>query len=190
MALPSTLRRFEVELADVDRGVYETLDLRVAQHPSEESVRLVVRVLARGLLHEEGLEFGKGLSTTEEPALWVKSLESGKGGPNALLWVDVGAPAAERLHRASKHAERVAVVTDRDDAQLKRLWRGQKIHDKDRIEVIRLPLELVTALAERIERQVHWVVSINDGHMHVTTGNETFEGEVTRTTVDALCQAE
>jgi len=33
MALPATLRRFTITLADADRGVYETLDWRVPQHP-------------------------------------------------------------------------------------------------------------------------------------------------------------
>ena len=69
MAQATVLLRLGVELADVDRGVYETLDLRVAQHPSESLARVVIRCLARCLLHEEGLEFGRGLSNVDEPAL-------------------------------------------------------------------------------------------------------------------------
>ena len=105
MALSSTIRTFTVELADVDRGVYETLDLRVAQHPSETVDRLTVRVLARCLAHEENLEFGRGLSEVEDPALW-----STDNTGEVMLWVDVGAPSAERVHRASKRSARVMVA--------------------------------------------------------------------------------
>ncbi|MBK6919031.1 MAG: YaeQ family protein [Deltaproteobacteria bacterium] len=48
------MRRFEVALSDSDRGVYEGLDLRVAQHPSACEPDLVARVLARALEHGEG----------------------------------------------------------------------------------------------------------------------------------------
>ena len=74
MALTSTIHRFQIQLSDVDRGVYESLDLRVAQHPSESAQRMLARVLAYALRHEEGIDFGRGLSTVEEPALWVKDL--------------------------------------------------------------------------------------------------------------------
>jgi len=63
MAISSTLYRFQIELSDIDRGVYESLDWRVACHPSEDSERMVVRVLARAIAHEEGLDFGRRLRT-------------------------------------------------------------------------------------------------------------------------------
>ncbi|MDQ3301441.1 MAG: YaeQ family protein, partial [Myxococcota bacterium] len=43
------MRKFEIALADSDRGVYEQLEWRVAQHPSESERYLVARVLARAL---------------------------------------------------------------------------------------------------------------------------------------------
>ena len=73
MALTATIRNFVVELADIDRNIYETLEFKLAQHPSENLDRVVVRVLARALAHEESLEFGRGLSNVEEPTLWSKS---------------------------------------------------------------------------------------------------------------------
>ena len=97
MGVRSTLYRFLVDFSDIDHGVYETLDLRAAQHPSLEEDRLVVRVLARAIAHEEGLEFGRGLSTPEDAGL-IKMTITGQIG----TWIDVGLPSAERLHRASK----------------------------------------------------------------------------------------
>ena len=95
MALSSTLYRLRIELSDVDRGVYESLDLRVARHPSEGADRLVARVLAYALLYEPGLEFGKGLSDADEPALSTHDLTG-----QLTHWIDVGTPSADRIHIA------------------------------------------------------------------------------------------
>src|SRR4051794_22055009 len=118
MALTATVHHFEIVLADVDRGVYETLDLRVAQHPSETDTRLVVRTLAYCLSHEEGIAFSKGgLSSTEEAPIAVHD-PTGR----LLRWIDVGAPSAERLHKASKAAP-VSIYTH-ELAQLRRQTEG------------------------------------------------------------------
>ena len=59
MALAATVYTFDIELADTDRGVYETLALRVARHPSETEEFLVTRVLAYCLEYTVGLAFSK-----------------------------------------------------------------------------------------------------------------------------------
>ena len=46
MAVGATVHNFDVDLADSDRDVYETLALRVARHPSESDEFLIARVLA------------------------------------------------------------------------------------------------------------------------------------------------
>jgi uncharacterized protein YaeQ len=75
MALPATIRRFEIALADADREVYESLDWRVAQHPSESERYLIARILARALEHAEGVEFSKlGVSDDDEPAIVHRDL--------------------------------------------------------------------------------------------------------------------
>ena len=65
MALSATVYHIQIELSDVDRGVYESLDLRVARHPSESMPYLLTRVIAYALLFEEGIAFTKGLSTSD-----------------------------------------------------------------------------------------------------------------------------
>ena len=104
MALTATLYNFTIELADVDRGVYESLTLKVAQHPSETEERLVTRVLAYCLEQAEGIAFSRGISDPDEPAITVRDLTG-----TILAWIEVGAPDAARLHKASKAAPRVAV---------------------------------------------------------------------------------
>ena len=95
---------FEIRLADSDRQVYETLNLRVAQHPSETPAYLWTRVLAYCLEYTEGIAFSKGVSDTEMPALYVHDLTGAW-----VSWIEVGAPDAVRLHKAAKTAPRVAV---------------------------------------------------------------------------------
>src|SRR3954462_11918072 len=102
MALSSTVYHLQIELSDVDRGVYEAIDLRVARHPSETMRYLLTRVIAYCLCHEEGIAFSKGLSTADDPALWVKDPQG-----NLRVWIEVGTPTAERLHKASKASPRV-----------------------------------------------------------------------------------
>src|SRR5665647_562637 len=105
MALPSTIYRVTIKLADIDRSVYETLQATVARHPSETEERLVARLLAYALFFEPELVFTKGISAVDEPDLWVK-------GPDGrvLLWVEVGIPESDRLIKASRHTVRIALV--------------------------------------------------------------------------------
>ena len=105
MALPTTIYRVNIQLSDVDRGVYEPLQSTVARHPSETEERLVARLLAYALFFEPELAFTKGISAVDEPDLWLK-------GPDGrvLLWVEVGMPEADRIIKAGRHTERVALV--------------------------------------------------------------------------------
>jgi uncharacterized protein YaeQ len=45
MALTPTVHTFAIELSDIDRGVYEKFDLRVARQPSETAPYMLSRVL-------------------------------------------------------------------------------------------------------------------------------------------------
>lgn len=184
MSQAVVLIRLAIELADVDRGVYETLDLRVAQHPSEFESRVVVRCLARCLLHEEGLEFGRGLSNVEEPAL---SVPNGHGG--YALWVDIGAPSAERVHRASKAADRVVIVTEKDAATLRKEWSSRAIHAADTVELLILPRAFVDQLAAVLSRNEAWVVSLVEGNLSVTVRGESYSCELERPTLQAFLTA-
>ena len=112
MALGATIYTFDIELADSDRAIYESLNLRVAQHPSETPDYLMARVLAYCLEFTEGIGFSNGLSDPDEPAIFVRDLTGA-----LQVWVDIGLPEPERIHRASKAAPRVAVYTHKDPAQ-------------------------------------------------------------------------
>src|SRR6187200_430790 len=112
MALGATLYNFDIELADSDRHVYESLALRVAQHPSESDEYLIARVLAYLLEYAEGIGFSRGVSEPEEPMISVRDL-TGK----ITTWIEIGTPDSARLHRASKAATRVAVYCHKEHSQ-------------------------------------------------------------------------
>lgn len=177
MALTATIYRLQVELSDVDRGVYESLDLRLARHPSETLRYMLVRALAYCLSFEAGIAFSKGgLSSAEEPPLSIHD-------PTGifLAWIDVGAPSAERLHRATKAARRVALFTVADLTLLRRSAEG--IHKVETIEVWEIEPSLVEALEPRIERLTKLELVRNEGVLYVTVGGVQIEGTIRRTSL-------
>ncbi len=173
VARPATLFRVKLELSDVDRGVYESLDVRLAQHPSEDETRLVCRLLAYALLYEEGLEFGRGLSDADEPALWVHDLTG-----RLLHWVDVGIPSAERIHTANKKAERLTVVCHKGKEALAREMSKRLVHGAGDIRVLYLEPAFVAQLAEVLERNVQWTVVRVEGEVSVIAGAHSFSATV------------
>jgi uncharacterized protein YaeQ len=164
---------FTVRLADADRGVYETLALRVAQHPSETPEFLIARVLAYCLEYAEGIAFSKGLSDPEEPAILVRDLTGA-----LQTWIEVGMPEAARLHKASKAARRVVVYAHRDvQAWLARLA-GERIHRAEELEICAIDRELVAGLVSRLERRMEFDLSVSERHVYVSLGDTTLSGAV------------
>jgi len=175
MALGATIYNLDVQLANVDRGVYETLSFRAAQHPSESNEYFVARVLAYCLEYAEGIGFSKGLADPDDPAISVRDLTGA-----LVSWIEIGAPDAARLHRASKASPRVAVYTHRDPRALLRSLEGERIHRADEIEIYAFDRELIAGLAERLDRRMALDVSLNDGELYVTMGGEALSGPVER----------
>lgn len=107
MALKPTIYKFRIALSDLDRDHYDTLNLTLAQHPSEKVERMMVRVLAFCLNAEEGLTFSKGgLSDPDEPDLLAKTFDD-----RLSLWIDVGEPAFDRLKKATRLSNEVKVYS-------------------------------------------------------------------------------
>jgi uncharacterized protein YaeQ len=175
LALSSTIYNFDIELADVDRGVYESLALRVACHPSETAGSLLTRVLAYCLEFAEGITFGKGLSEPDEPALTVRDLTGA-----LVAWIEVGAPDARRLHKASREAPRVAIYTHKDPALLVRQLAGERIHRAADIELHAIDREFLQALTARLDRRMAFGLSVSHGHLYVTLDGETITGALVR----------
>ena len=175
MALTATIHTFTIQLSDVDRGVYETLALKVARHPSETAEHLLTRVLAYCLEYAEGIGFSRGISDPDEPALSVRDLTG-----VLKVWIDIGSPDAARLHKAGKAAPRVAVYTHKDPAQLRRPLVGQKIHRAEALELYAFDRDLMAGLVQRLERRMQFDLSVTDRHLFISIGNTTLSGAVER----------
>lgn len=175
MALTATIYNVDIDLANADRGVYETLALRIARHPSESEEYLVTRILAYALEFHEGIAFSSGLSDPDEPAISVRDLTGA-----IQSWIDIGIPDAQRLHKASKAAPRVVVYTHKDPAQLVNRLSGERIHRVEALEVYAIDRRLVGALAARLERRLSFGLSMNEGDLYVSIGVDTLTGGVVR----------
>src|SRR5215210_1682109 len=157
MALTATIYNLDVQLADTDRGVYESLAFKVAQQPSESDEHMVARVLAYCLEYTEGIGFSKGIAEPEEPALFVRDLTGA-----LRVWIDIGSPDAARLHKASKLAPRVAAYTHKDPTLLLKALDGERIHRAEALELYSLGRTLLGELASGLERRSSWELSITD----------------------------
>jgi uncharacterized protein YaeQ len=173
LALGATIHQFAVQLSHVDRGVYESLELRAARHPSESEEFLCARVLAFCLEQHPGLVFSKGLAEPDQPALEVRDLTGA-----LQAWIEVGSPDAARLHRASKAAPRVAVYTHTDADRYWQSLAGERIHRGESLELYALDRTLVASLVTRLERRMAFDLSVTDGTLYLTIGGELLSGEL------------
>ena len=175
MALTATIYNFDVQLADVDRGVYETIAFRAACQPSETEEYLMSRILAYCLEYAEGIGFSKGIAEPDVPALSVRDLTG-----TLRVWIDVGAPDAVRLHKASKAAPRVVVYTHREPRHVLQALAGARIHRAAELELYAIDRALIDGLVARLDRRNSWELSVTERHVYVAVGGETIEGAVTR----------
>lgn len=176
MALGATLYHFDIALSDVDRNVYEQLAVKAACHPSESEDYLLTRVLAYCLEYTEGIAFSKGgISDPDDPPLMVKDLT---GAWRA--WIEIGAPDAARLHKASKASPRVALYTHKEPRILFGNYEGQRIHKAEQIDVFAMDRALLASLAEQLDRRNTWGLTVTDGQLFVDVAGTTCSGTVER----------
>lgn len=162
MALTSTMYNITVELADIDREVYESLELRMAMHPSESAAYMVTRLLAYCLNYIEGIEFTTGLASGDDPAIVVRDLTG-----RIVSWIEVGMPDADRLHRASKLTGKVALYTHREMRTVIGQLQGRRIHRVSEIPIYSFGRGFIDELATRLERRMKMSLSVTERHLYV-----------------------
>jgi uncharacterized protein YaeQ len=165
MALKATVYRVQLEVADIDRGYYADHPLTLARHPSETEQRLMVRLLAFALWADEALAFGRGLSTDDEPDLWLRDPTG-----EIVHWIDVGLPDERRLRRAAGRARQVSVLAygqrafdvwwDKHATALARL---------PALRVLALTDDAVGALAAMASRNLTVQCTVQEGQVAVST---------------------
>ncbi|MDN3495477.1 YaeQ family protein [Planococcus sp. APC 4015] len=173
MAIGAMIHTFAVQLADVDRGVYDELALRVARHPSETDAYMLTRVLAYCLEFEEGIAFSEGISNTDEPAVLVRDATG-----TITAWIEVGAPDAARLHHGSKLAQRTLVYTHRDPAKIMAPWAGKKIHRSAELVLHSFDPGFIEAAVPALERRNTMTVSITERQLYLELNGATSSSEI------------
>jgi uncharacterized protein YaeQ len=170
MALPSTIYRASIELSDLDRNCYESLQVTVAQHPSETAERMVARLLAYALCYREGLVFTKGISAGDEPDLWLK-------GPDGRvdLWVEVGVPEPERIVKATRHAREVIVYVCGNSQHHWQKQHLSKLSNLSNLTIYLIDQQFIRQVAQHLQRSIIFGLTITEGLMYLTVGNETLE---------------
>lgn len=168
MALKATIFKVDLAVADMDRNHYENYALTLARHPSENDARMMVRLLAFMRYADNSLAFGKGLSTDEEPDLWLKDLTG-----VIDLWIVVGQPDERWLRKASGRARRVVVFSYGD--RVVDVWWEQNratLEKLSNLTVFRLSTESTQALAVLAGRSMSLQCLIQDGEMLITGAGE------------------
>ncbi len=163
MALKATVVKAELQISDMDRHYYGTHGLTLAQHPSETDERLMVRLLAFALFADDKLEFGKGLSTDDEPDLWRKSYTG-----EIEQWIDLGQPDESRIRKACGRSREVVVVNYGGNAA--DLWwkrNAPALARHRNLTVLDVPADAVEALASLITRSMRLSVMIQDGDVQL-----------------------
>ena len=175
MALSSTIYSVAVDLNDSDRGVYQSIALRLALHPSETMEYMATRLVAYCLEFTDGIEMTAGLSDGNEPAIVVRDLTG-----RLTAWIEVGLPDADRLHRASKLAQRVAVYTHRDPGILLGQLAGRRIHRAEEVGIYSFGGSFIQEFAERIERRIELSLSVTGQHLYLDIGGHSLSTSIER----------
>ena len=167
MALSSTIYNVSLNIADMDRHYYQSHELTVAQHPSENNFRFMVRLITFMLNASDELSFTKGLSTSDEPDLWQKSLTD-----EIELWIDLGQPDEKRIRKACGRAQQVIIYVY-NERKAKSWWQQQqqKLQRFDNLKVFQLHAEGVESMASR---SMQLQCNIQDGEIYLSDKNSNF----------------
>jgi len=163
VALKPTIYKFRTSLSDMNRDVYDTFNLTVAMHPSENLERMMARVLAYCLNSQEFLDFTKGLSAIEEPDIWVRTLDD-----QLMLWIDIGEPAYDRVKKATRLAREVKVYSFNTKADV--WWDQGKAKFSDlNSSFYRFDNKSIQNLAGLVDRTTEMSVTITGDSAYVNT---------------------
>jgi uncharacterized protein YaeQ len=174
MALPSTIYRFQIDVSDVDRNNYGSFEIRVAQHPSESDLYLVTRIIAYALHQADGVEFSRsGLCDPSDPPLLAQDLTG-----QMTMWIDIGQPSADRVHKAGKTADEVYIYTYKNPLHLMEAIAKADVHRADEIRCYSLEPDFLEPLGRDLTRNNKWTVVRTEGALFVETASGSHSGQL------------
>ena len=174
MAVKATIFKVELQVNDIDRNYYQAHTLTLAQHPSETEERLMVRLLAFALNAGDGLSFGRGISTDDEPDLWSRDLTG-----VIDLWIDIGQPDEQRIRKACGRSGEVRVYCF--SGRSADIWWKKNAAALDRcanLGVFAIPTEASQQLAVLASRNMQLQCLVQDGQVQVMGDAATVEIDV------------
>lgn len=180
MSPKSTVYHFSIDLSDTDRGVYESFKIPTALHPSESLEFMMARVIAYALEYREGISFSPGIGATDEPALSIKGLDG-----SFIAWVDVGAPNPERIHRAAKLADRVAVYCHRSAEVVYQQLTQTPVFRGDQISFYSFEDAFISDVVAALDRRNQVSVSRSDGTLYIHINGRDMTSRVIERTLKA-----
>lgn len=159
----STIYKFRIALSDLERNYYDALNLTIAQHPSESQERMVTRVLAYCINARAGLVFTKGLSSVEEPDIWMRTLDE-----KIDKWIDVGEPSVDRIKKAVRLSNEVTVYSFNSKSDV--WWKqGRSKFALLNASFFRFDPVHVKAFAALIERRMDISITITGDSAYIAT---------------------
>ena len=173
MALKSTIFKVDLQVADMDRHYYGDHSLTIARHPSENDERMMARVLAFALFAQEGLAFGNGLSTNDEPDIWKRDLTGA-----VELWIEVGQPDEKLVRKASHRSKAVVVLSF---GRVGEVWWSQNRGTLERLSnlrVLHLPADAVEQLVGLVQRTMRLQCTVQDGQIWLGDTEQSVQLEV------------
>jgi len=174
MALKPTIYKVNLSISDMDRNYYNDVQLTIAQHPSENNERMMARLLAYSLNAHDDLAFTRGLSSIDEPELWLKTLDD-----QILQWIEVGQPEPDRLKKANTIAREVCVYSFGKSASTWWQLNEEVLEGFKGLKVSQFPYECMLELNELIQRTMDLSVSITENTLYVSSAERTVEVPVT-----------
>lgn len=171
MAIKSTILKADIQITDMDRNYYHDHALTIAQHPSENNTRLMVRLLAFCLHASESMQLSKGLSTDDEPDIWQKNLSD-----EIEVWIDLGHPDEKRIRKACGRAQQVLIYTYQHRSS--QVWWEQQQHKLQRFQnlsVYHLDDASVQALSQMAARSMRLQCTIQDAQLWFSDGEHAVE---------------
>jgi uncharacterized protein YaeQ len=168
MAMKSTIFKVNLQIADMERHYYQEHALTIAQHPSETSERMMIRILAFSLHASEYLEFGQGITNEDEADLWQKDLS------NVIeLWIDVGMPDEKLIRKACGRSKQVIIYCY--GGRVVEMWLNQNKTQLERLNnltIIRIPTKSSQAISKMAQRNMQLNCTIQDGQVLMANGND------------------
>jgi len=165
MALSADIFKVQLHISDMDRHYYSSHALTVAQHPSENDLRMMIRILVFAINANEQLSFTKGLSTQDEPDLWLKNLSD-----EIELWVELGQLEEKRLRQICGKSQHVKIYTYNDKQAEPWYQQMSKTFARHKnLAVFHINSEAAEPLAALANKSMELNITIQDGDIFINS---------------------